>query len=188
MLRERYTIESQIQGDATHHLYKAYDEIFHRHVMILECDDEQSIHDYVPKVFHERNVFHYYTAFVENHKTYYVLGNRKNMKNVKAFHLDDQLILQLMDAFATLIMAYNHKGIYFKTMSMEWLYVDIDRHLSLLLPGVEMNDERKDLADDDFYQELYCRLSGQAKITNEGLNMIRAQHSPQVFDMLIKKM
>ena len=126
MLRERYTMEGLMQSDATHRLYKAYDEIFQRHVMILECDEERSLHDYVPKIFHERNVFHYYTAFIEKHKAYYVLGNRKNMTKVKDLKLDDQLILQLMDAFATLIMAYNHKGIYFKTMSMEWLYVDVE--------------------------------------------------------------
>lgn len=186
MLRERYTLESQIQSDATHRLYKAYDEIFHRHVMILECDHAQFLSGYVPKIFHERNVFHYYTAFIENNKAYYVLGNRKNMTKVKDLKFDDQFILQLIDAFTTLIMAYNHKGIYFKTMSMEWLYVDIDRHMSLLLPGVEMNDERKDYADLHFYRELYRLLSGQTMISNKGLDIIRTHHSPQVLDLIMK--
>lgn len=186
MIHQRYTIKEEVQRDDTHTLYKAYDEIFKRTVMLFECTDTFHFSQNVKKIFDEDNIFYYYTAFIEDQKAYYVIGNFEHLQCVKTHKFDDRFVLMLYDAYIMLITKYNHKGIYFKSVPMEWLFSDENSRVSLMLPGANLNNERREESFGPFFLELYAILSKQKYISNEGLDYIKDHYNEQVFDLFMR--
>ncbi len=187
MIEERYTIKNELQKDESHTLYEAFDEIFERDVELLETDDLMHLHEMVEKIFKETSIFHYYSAFIEHTTVYYVIKGTPEVTCVKSMPLDDEGLTALMDGFDGLLNSYHKKGLYFKHLSLEWLYVDKEGKYHLLLPACEVNTISQELGEKEIYHELYAIMTGKTKVSPQGLDYIKEHYTQSVFEHLTKK-
>lgn len=186
MIQERYTIKNELQKDEGHTFYEAYDEIFHREVYLFATDDLMHMHEMVERIFKEQSIFYYYTVFIEHTTVYYVMKGTPRLTCVKALKLDDQGLSKLLDGIKALMNSYHKKGIYFKHLSLEWLYVDEQGRYNLLLPSAEVNTMNQERGLVELARELYALTTGQSKVTKEGLDYLKAHYSSEVCERLIK--